>query len=129
MVALSWREVRSSRTVDIRIPSPRGRGAYVWLFPAPLALLISARILWEKTLLTYQEGEQMVGFSLVHIHPFFFISGWICSMAMILWLLAACFFLIRARFRLVLFSWCMVAGSLFVALAWFLPDTFGLVFR
>jgi hypothetical protein len=103
--------------------------AVLWLFPAPLALSFSARILWEKTLLTYLEGEQMVGFSLIHIHPFFSISGWLCSMILLLWLLAACIFLIRARFRFVLSSWCMVAGSMFVALAMLLPDTFGLAFR
>jgi hypothetical protein len=101
----------------------------LWLVPAPLALTFSARVLWEKTLLTYLEGEQMIGFSLMHIHPFFFISGWLCSMILMLWLLAAGAFLIRARFRFARYGWWMIAGSLFVVLAMFMPETFGLAFR
>ncbi len=101
----------------------------LWVFPAPMGLAFSARILWEKTWLTYAEGRQMIGFSLVHIHPFFFIVGSLCSMVLAIWLPVAAVYLVVSKFRLVASSWWMIAVALFVALAMFLPDATGLAFR
>ena len=40
-----------------------------WFFCAPIALPFAVRIAWEKTVWMWSRGPQMVGFSLMHIHP------------------------------------------------------------
>jgi hypothetical protein len=61
----------------------------IWIFAAPLGLALSARILWEKTLLTAEQGQQMIGFSVIHIYPGFFFVGLLCSIVLLAWLLPA----------------------------------------
>ncbi len=61
----------------------------MWFFAAPVALVFALRIAWEKTVWTILRGPQMVGFSLMHIHPLFSILGALCSYALILWLIPA----------------------------------------
>jgi len=101
----------------------------IWIVAAPLGLSLSARILWEKTLLTAEKGEQMIGFSLIHIHPGFFFSGLLCSIALLACLLPATVYLALARLKVSLPDYAMVAGSLFVFATMMLPDNFGLRFR
>jgi hypothetical protein len=101
----------------------------LWLLAAPAGLIFSARILWEKTLLTAERGEQMIGFSLAHVYPVFFLVGLLCSWVLMGWLLVAIVYLIRARLRVAWYDYAMVAGSLFVCLALFLPHDFGLTLR
>lgn len=45
-----------------------------WVAFVPAALLI-LRLLWEKTLLTWEEGEQTVGLLLLHQYPILFSLG------------------------------------------------------
>ena len=101
----------------------------VWLVAAPLGLALAARIFWEKTLLTAEQGEQMIGFSLIHIHPGFFLAGVLCSCVLLGWLIPAVVYLVRARFRVAFYDYGMMVGSLFVLAALLLPDNFGLRLR
>jgi len=57
-----------------------------WWVSAPIALLFDLRILWEKTFLTWDQGPQMIGFSVAHTNPLFFMSGILCTYALLVWL-------------------------------------------
>ncbi len=101
----------------------------IWIIPAPLAIALSVRILWEKTLLTAERGEQMIGFSLVHIHPGFFFMGLLCSLILLAWLVPAVIYSAMARLRIGIIDYAMMLGSIFVMAAMILPDNFGLRLR
>ena len=58
----------------------------IWFFFAPLAILFAGRVMWEETVWTWERGPQMVGFSLLHIHPLFAITGALCCYLTMLWL-------------------------------------------
>ena len=64
----------------------------------------------------------MVGFSMVHLHPLFFLSGLLCSYCSILWLILAAIFLIKARKRPLWLDMEMIGLFLFVFLALAVPD-------
>jgi len=95
-----------------------------WLFLAPIGFLFAARIAWEKTVWTWTRGPQAVGFSLMHIHPFFSIAGIMCCVLLMLWIIPALIY--------VLLRWsisskaevAMVVLALLVTVAIVLPDTF-----
>ena len=101
----------------------------IWALAAPLGLAVSARILWEKTLLTAERGEQMIGFSMMHIHPGFFFGGLLCSLVMLAWLVPAVIYAALARLKVGMIDYAMVLGSLLVLAAMLLPDNFGLKLR
>ena len=94
-----------------------------------MGLAVSARILWEKTLLTAERGEQMIGFSMMHIHPGFFFGGLLCSLVMLAWLVPAVIYAALARLKVGMIDYAMVLGSLLVLAAMLLPDNFGLKLR
>jgi hypothetical protein len=84
-----------------------------WLFLAPIGFLFAARIAWEKTVWTWTRGPQAVGFSLMHIHPFFGIAGITCCVFLTLrWSISS-----KADIA-------MVVLSLLATVAIVLPDTF-----
>jgi hypothetical protein len=58
--------------------------------------MLSVRLIWEQTVWTWERGPQMVGFSLAHIHPGFFIAGILCSFALILWVVVVAFLTVRS---------------------------------
>jgi hypothetical protein len=95
-----------------------------WYASAPFAVMLAVRLLWEKTVWTWNRGPQMVGFSLVHIHPFFAIAGALSSFVMIGVLVVGIVLssIRRRRFRAVEVA--MFACSAFVLFAMFVPDTF-----
>ena len=95
----------------------------VWFFATPAALVFAARIAWEKTVWTIFRGPQMVGFSLMHIHPIFFLVGVICAYALILWLAPALFYLVIHRKTISGVDAAMVTVALFVLVALITPDT------
>jgi hypothetical protein len=105
------------------------RLALLWVLAAPLGLPFSIRIIWEKTILTAREGEQMIGFSLVHLHPVFFIVGALSSLVLSVWVLFAIYYFVRLRFRINALWFLMAAGSLVAITAQFLPESFGLRLR
>jgi len=67
-----------------------------WLVYFPAALLI-LRFLWEKTLLTWEHGEQMIGFTLVHQYPVYFIVGLIALVLCDIWIIVGGIYLYRHR--------------------------------
>jgi hypothetical protein len=95
-----------------------------WLCCSPIALLFAARIAWEKTLLTWSQGPQMVGFSLMHTYPFFMMAGVLCSLALMVWLVTAIWYFIARRREVRVIDSVMIAGALFVVVAIFTPDNF-----
>lgn len=67
-------------TVEARseLPDP----LKVWWFVSfPIAALLAARIMWDAAVWTRSRGPQMVGFSLMHVHPFFEIVGMVSCLA------------------------------------------------
>lgn|ERR1700730_11607474 len=95
----------------------------VWICSLPLGLTFAGRIAWAKTVLTAIQGPQMVGFSLMHVHPGFFIAGILCSYLLILWLVPASIYLTVNRKRISAFDIAMVSLSLCVAAVIMAPDT------
>jgi hypothetical protein len=95
-----------------------------WLCFAPVGLLFSSRIAWEKTFLRWQQGPQMVGFSLGHILPAFFIVGILCCYSLILWLAPASIYVIVRRKRISTVDIAMILAGVFAAVVMVLPDTF-----
>jgi len=70
----------------------------IWLCFSPVAVLFAARIGWEKTVWRWSRGPQAVGFSLMHIHPFFAVAGILCCYVLMLWLVPASI-LVAKRWR------------------------------
>ena len=97
----------------------------VWrFFSFPIAALFAARITWEKTVWTWSRGPQMVGFSLMHIHPFFAIVGMVSCLAVMVWLLPAIPIAIARRKTISVTDVAMVACAVLVAAAVVIPDNF-----
>ena len=95
-----------------------------WFFAFPIAGLFAVRIMWEKTIWTWSRGPQMVGFSLMHIHPVFAIIGMVSCLAVMVWLLAAIPYAIARRKIISVADVGMVICAVLVAVAIIIPDTF-----
>ncbi len=95
-----------------------------WLFLAPIGFLFAARIAWEKTVWTWTRGPEAVGFSLMHIHPFFSIAGIMCCVLLMLWIVPALIYVISRWRSSSKTDIAMVGLALLVTLAIVLPDTF-----
>ncbi len=95
-----------------------------WVSASPLAFLFAGRMLWEKTILTWSLGPQMVGFTVWHIHPGFAVAGILCSLALAVWLLIAIPYALVRRREIEPWDWLMMAGTVMVILALAAPDTF-----
>ena len=110
-------------TVETRSASPYPLKVW-WFFSFPIAALFAARITWEKTVWTWSRGPQMVGFSLMHIHPFFAIVGMVSCLAVMVWLLPAIPYAIARRKTISVTDVAMVACAVLVAAAVVIPDNF-----
>jgi hypothetical protein len=95
-----------------------------WVCASPFAVLLAARILWEKTIWTWSRGPQIVGFSLWHVYPLLALVGSLGSLAIALWLLIAAPYAIARRRDIEPWDWLMMVFSVFVIVALALPDTF-----
>ena len=93
-----------------------------WICLLPLGLSFAGRIAWEKTVWTINRGPQMVGFSLMHIHPEFSIGGTLCSYLLIVWLAPALIYLTVNRKQITAVDIAMIILTLFVAVAIMTPD-------
>lgn len=106
------------------------RGAFpfglraIWLCAAPAAVLFAARVAWEKTVWTWERGPQMVGFSLLHIHPILAILGALSCFIIMAWLLPSTFYALRRRRDISLVDGAMLVTSLLIAVVIMIPDTF-----
>jgi Ankyrin repeats (3 copies) len=69
-------------------------------------------MLYEKTILTWVNGPQMVGFAMAHVLPAIFIAGLIGLLGTLLWLAVSLVLLIRKRFRLPVIDWIPVILSI-----------------
>jgi hypothetical protein len=87
-------------------------------------VLFAGRIMWEKTVWTWSRGPQMVGFSMMHIHPLIAIGGMLGCLAVMLWLLPAIPYAIVRRRAIGVMDVAMIACSLLVAAAVVIPDNF-----
>jgi len=95
-----------------------------WIFLAPIGFPFAARIAWEKTVWTWTRGPQAVGFSLMHIHPFFSIAGILCCVLLMVWLIPGLIYLTLRWHITSKADIAMVVLSLLVTVAIVLPDTF-----
>jgi len=94
-----------------------------WLCVSPFAMVFAARIMWEKTLWTWSRGPQMVGFSLMHLHPTLAIFGLICSLSVMVWLMTAIPYAIARRRHIRMSDVFMMACAAFVVVVLVIPDT------
>jgi hypothetical protein len=95
-----------------------------WLCFVPIGLLFAALIAWQKTILTWHQGPQMVGISLTHILAALFIVGILCCYSLALWLVPALIYLIAGRKRISIADMGMILTSVVAALAMAGPITF-----
>jgi hypothetical protein len=87
-----------------------------WVIYFP-TLCYVVRILWEKTYLTWTQGPQMIGFTLVHIYPLFFVVGVVGYLLCHAWVLAATFFLVRRKEFIVrkdVIQYCVITFTLMI---------------
>lgn len=89
-----------------------------------MAIALAVRLLWEKTAWTWSRGAQMVGLSLLHIHPIFFFIGMLSSVAVAIWLLPGIIYSVLRRSEIGIGDVLMIGASLFVIVALAIPDTF-----
>jgi hypothetical protein len=95
-----------------------------WLIVAPLAIVMAARIGWEKTVWTWTRGPQAVGFSLMHVHPLFSILGLLCCISMMVWQIPAISYLVARWKSKSMGDISMLVISILITIAIVLPDKF-----
>ena len=95
-----------------------------WLFISPLGIAFAGRIAWEKTVWTIKRGPQTVGFSLIHIHPTFFIFGVLSASLLMVWIIPAAIYLVLGRNRISKTDVLMLICAGLVATAMIIPDHF-----
>ena len=95
-------------------------------FGVPIAIcggVFAARILWEETSLTIQQGPQMIGFSLAHIYPWAFLA----PISLALWILVAAITLtislVRRR-RVSWSTWGVLSFAVLVLITISVPPSF-----
>ena len=71
-----------------------------WCLIFPGAFLLTARLVYEQTYLTWVSGAQMVGFSMAHQQLLFLLWGSISILAIHIWLLIVAVILVKRRFQL-----------------------------
>jgi len=57
----------------------------LWIIVMPGLLLFIGRMTYEYIYLTYTYGQQMIGFSLIHLYPYLFIYMLFSFFASICW--------------------------------------------
>jgi hypothetical protein len=70
-----------------------------WVVYVPFAAL-EIRLLWEQTWLTWTQGAQMIGFTLVHVYGGFFLLGALGELGTAVWVLVAAILVVFRRNRL-----------------------------
>jgi hypothetical protein len=93
-----------------------------WILVSAAGLPFAGRILWEKTILTWREGPQNIGFSLAHIHPEFFLVGIIATFFYVIWLLVSAAWFSQHKVRPDVTSWIALSLTVLALVAVFLPS-------
>ena len=87
------------------------------------AAVFVGRIVYEETILTWRNGPQMVGFTIMHgALPFILFSGLIGLPGTLLWVAVSLVLLIRRKFRAPAVDWIPLIMSLLLAALLFIPD-------
>ena len=68
-------------------------------FVLAVAALYDLRLVYEQTLLTWKDGPQMVGFSMVHVFPVLLLLGALGFLGCSSWIASFLFFALRNRLR------------------------------
>ena len=104
--------------------------AWTWWFVYVPFAVLQARLVWEKTWLTWTRGAQMIGFSLAHQYPEVVLLGALGGLGTALWVLVAVVLLLSRRHTLLTVGKVQLALSVFTLAVAFLPiDDWVLRFR
>jgi uncharacterized membrane protein YqaE (UPF0057 family) len=87
-------------------------------------LTFAGRIAWEKTVWTWTEGPQEIGFSLAHMYPGFFVLGLISSYLLMVLTIPVAVWLVKGWKSRSVVDIAMLILSFLTALAMLLPDGF-----
>ena len=68
-----------------------------WWVAILLGGSVTLEQVWEETYLTWQHGPQMVGFTLMHMFPFFAIAGLLGYVGLALWLAVVAIVFVRRK--------------------------------
>jgi len=95
-----------------------------WWVAALLSAPLYFRLLWEMTLLTWKRGPQMIGFTLIHNHTYFFGVGIIGFMLALAWLPSAVIYIVvknkrPAKSAFIYFAISLAALALYLVAAVF----------
>lgn len=101
----------------------KGHSTY-WLLGAlllPGAALLVGRLIYEQTYLTWMNGPQMVGFSLIHAGGLIFLIALASFLLIHLWLLGAFIFALMIRLSLKGIHWLLISLTCLTLLLGHLP--------
>ena len=94
-----------------------------WFVSAPFSVLLAVRVMWEKTVWTWIRGPQMVGFSLLHVHPLFAIAEALSVLGIFVWSLIAVVLIAMRRKHVSRGEVGMLLCAVLIIVAMVLPDT------
>jgi hypothetical protein len=89
-----------------------------WFVYFPFAAF-EMRLAWEETWLTWTQGEQMIGFTLMHVYGGFFLVGVLGALGTALWVFVAATLLLLRRNKLLMtgkVQFGLATGTLVLAL-------------
>jgi len=94
----------------------------------PGAVALALRLVYEQTFMTWHQGEQMVGFSLMHIFPFLFLWLLLAPLALVsvvIWgvIVQARGFQVKKQTWLAATALCIFTGLLFVPYSFWMVAT------
>jgi hypothetical protein len=86
------------------------------------AVLFVGRIVYEETILTWNNGPQMIGFAMMHgAVPLFLIAGLVGLPGSLFWMIVSLVLLSRKKFRIPLVDWVPMALIVIFAALLFIP--------
>ncbi len=94
-----------------------------WIVYIP-AFLLTLREMWEKTILTWQEGPQMIGFTMVHQYTILFLIGSAGIVLCVLWIFIAMIFLFIRRRTILIIEKIQFVVVVFTIAINFIPYSF-----
>lgn len=83
---------------------------------------LSFRLVWEMTILTWQEGPQMIGFSLFHTVPLFAVLGALSGIGLMVWLVATLLLKAAGHRHFTRADWILVVSAFLCVVSPVLPQ-------